>query len=408
MLPRSMSRFLKPTLPSRPTHRRELLDLAMHLDGDVHNVKQPASMRVYQALHYRICSGQLPFGTQLPPEPELAKQFGVARPALRVSLARLESEGFIVRRSRAGTRVCFRAEMSDQARQKGVILYISGLNPQLVYSNWHLPVRALSGVQRAANDFGLTLCWTSNSMIDGLGVLDQLETRGNFLGVIWHQSAVSDTSPVLRRLQRMSMPWVILQGTQEDERFTPHVVRDDFTKSFFALTQHLIHLGHRDVLFVDVGKHPERSDGYRSALEEAGLPPRVCQLTGVRMLSIEAIHKAVAGYFARQPLPTAIVAMSDFCAFGVLSYLKDRGVKVPDEVSVVGYGDRPESAFVEPPLTTMNSRLADAGFEAVRLLTQLKRKGSKSKLTHVILESQLILRASTARANAATVLAGAP
>jgi DNA-binding LacI/PurR family transcriptional regulator len=396
----------KPILGEQ-TNRRELLDLAMHLGGDVHNVKQPASMRVYQLLHYQICSGELPFGMRLPPEPELAKQYGVARPALRVSLARLESEGFIVRRSRAGTHVCFQASQHDRAKSKKTILYISSLRPEQVHGNWHLPVRALSGIQRAVNDFGLALCWTSGAMIDDLVLLDQLVERKSLLGIIWHASHVRDTFRILTRLKRSNAPLVLLQGTKDDERYVPHVVRDDFGKSFHALTQHLIQLGHRDIAFVDVGKHPERSDGYCLAMNEAGLESSVLNFTGEGLLSVEAIHGAMDVHFRHRDLPTAFVAMADFCAFGVLSFLRQRGVKVPAKVSVVGYGDRPESAFMQPPLTTMNSRLADAGYEAVRLLTNLQRSPQKRGADHLVLESQLILRGSSARAPTGSVLAGA-
>ncbi|MBI4026177.1 MAG: substrate-binding domain-containing protein [Verrucomicrobia bacterium] len=377
-------------------HADDLQSLGMHLDAEPHRVRLPAAMRVYHELHAQICNSRLRHGARLPPEPILATQFHVSRPTLRISLARLEREGFISRRPGDGTRVCFKSSRGSDSKTRKTVLYVTRISPDMVHANWHLPLGALSGVQRAANDFGLARCWTSDRMIDHMGILDELESQKNFLGTICHESSLTADNPLLIRLQKSSAPWVLLQGTMADEKYARYTVRADITKAFYLLTQHLIQLGHRRILFVGRQDHVDRVRGYRRAIVEARLRAELLKLTRQEAVSLAAMETAALTYWKTRPLPTAIVASSDVCAFGVLQSLKKLRIRVPADVSLVGQGDRPDSAYVRPPLTTTNSRLADSGYEAVRLLLGLRRKRKKPQTRHIILEPQLILRESTA------------
>ena len=90
--------------------------------------------------------------------------------------------------------------------------------------------------------------------------------------------------------------------------------------------------------------------------------------------------------------PTAIIALSDLVALGVMDAAAERGISVPSELSVAGFDDVPEAAAADPPLTTIRQPHRNKGSEAVRLL--LEGPGADS----VLLPTELVVRASTAPA----------
>ena len=96
-------------------------------------------------------------------------------------------------------------------------------------------------------------------------------------------------------------------------------------------------------------------------------------------------------------LPTAFVTYNDLSALGLLDVLSRRGVQVPNDVSVVGFDNIPESALTEPPLTTVDQSIQALGREAVRILVRLiNDPGSSGEPTHTTLPTHLIVRRSCA------------
>ncbi|MGG5823915.1 LacI family DNA-binding transcriptional regulator [Falsiroseomonas sp. HW251] len=141
-----------------------------------------------------------------------------------------------------------------------------------------------------------------------------------------------------------------------DHRGVPSIVHEEFAATRQAV-RYLIDAGRAPVVYVgrmgssDLGT--ERYAGYRAALADAGEPLR-------RELTQEARYSYVAGYEAAQRLLDAGVAFravqagSDVIALGVLAGLADRGVRVPDDVAVIGFGNADWTGFVRPSLTTLS------------------------------------------------------
>jgi LacI family transcriptional regulator len=165
-----------------------------------------------------------------------------------------------------------------------------------------------------------------------------------------------------------------------------------------AATDHLLGLGHRRVgAIAGPGDHlcsRARTDGYRSALERAGISfdPAL-----VRNGDFE--HE---GGFTRggelldlsEP-PTAIFAGSDQQAFGLYEAARQRGLRVPQDLSVVGFDDLPVTRWVSPPLTTVRQPLSEMGRAAAQMLGDLIT-GVPLRTTRVELSTELIVRESTA------------
>lgn len=156
---------------------------------------------------------------------------------------------------------------------------------------------------------------------------------------------------------------------------------------------HLAGLGHRAIVHVDGGAGPiaaVRRRGYQAAMAAHGSAPRVIagDLT-------EQAGAAAAAALLRGHLPTAIVAVNDRCAIGVLDALTRAGVRVPGEVSVVGYDDSALAQIAHVDLTTVNQDAARQARLAVEAAVE-RLDGGRVRRREVVLPPRLVVRGTTA------------
>lgn len=166
-----------------------------------------------------------------------------------------------------------------------------------------------------------------------------------------------------------------------------------------AATRHLTELGHRRIAVIggpaSLLCSRARIDGYRAALESAGLPYDP-GLVRDGTFHHAGGYEAASALLARPDPPTAVFAGSDEQAFGVIEAARVAGLSVPRDLSVVGFDDLPISRWAPPPLTTVRQPLADMGRVAAQML-QVLLDGDELDTFHVELATSLVVRASTAR-----------
>jgi len=170
-------------------------------------------------------------------------------------------------------------------------------------------------------------------------------------------------------------------------------VVSDYQGGTQQIVDHLASLGHREVVFL--GGPPESWSGARRwrGLQAAA---KARGLGAVRRGPYQPTLNggAAAADAALATGATALVAHNDLLAIGVLGRLRQRGVRVPEQVSVVGFDDIFGSEFCNPPLTTLAERAHDAGGRAVdSLLMQMQRRDSQP--ARLVLPTQLLVRSST-------------
>lgn len=174
-------------------------------------------------------------------------------------------------------------------------------------------------------------------------------------------------------------------------------VNFDNYRGVYTLTRHLIDSGHERIAFVRGPRESwdalERERGYRHALGESELTP----------MEFDGGYDRDSGYAAAQailhadPLPTAVVAANDYCAFGVLSALHDAGVAVPGQVAVTGFDGLPNSQYSVPPLTTVSVPIRELGARAIRLLFErLNGEHDEGRFIHETIPVELVVRNSSA------------
>jgi len=162
-------------------------------------------------------------------------------------------------------------------------------------------------------------------------------------------------------------------------------------------TRYLLSLGHRRVGFITgtlrYRAGSDRLAGYRLALAQAGVPFDPT-------LVVEGNFQRQSGYDGAMTLmrlpdpPTAIFASNDVSAFGALDALRDLGLRVPDDVSLVGFDDIPAAAETRPPLTTVCQPLVDMGRRGVQLMLALL-DGQPNVPQRVELPTRLVVRNSS-------------
>ncbi|WP_235018058.1 LacI family DNA-binding transcriptional regulator [Thermomonospora echinospora] len=224
--------------------------------------------------------------------------------------------------------------------------------------------------------------------------LDNLERRRSE-GVVL---VVDELTAAQRaRLQALDVPCIVIDPRGEPDPQVPSIGAANWAGGQ-AATRHLIELGHRRIAIISgpAGMLCSRArlDGYRGALEGAGLPADPA-LVRHGDFHHESGYLQAARLLELPDPPTAIFAGSDQQAFGACEAARERGLRIPQDLSIVGFDDLPVARWFSPPLTTVRQPLAEMGSLATRLLFRLSR-GETLETHHVELATELVIRESTA------------
>jgi DNA-binding LacI/PurR family transcriptional regulator len=203
-------------------------------------------------------------------------------------------------------------------------------------------------------------------------------------------------SAILAGLKERGFPCVLINAESDNPDFS--TVDVDNAGATEEITRHLIELGHRRIAAMpgneDLSNGRQRHQGYLRALEAAGLPYDEV-LSSPGWFGPESGYERVAEML-RMPAdrrPTAIVCGSDQIAVGVLAALRDKGIRVPGEMSVVGFDDLTFAATTDPPLTTVRQPFEQMSARATEILLSLIAREGPA-LQKDILPTELVIRES--------------
>lgn len=192
-----------------------------------------------------------------------------------------------------------------------------------------------------------------------------------------------------------TMPVVLLNCYVEDDPFDS--VNIDNFGGAFLMVQHLIRHGHKRIAVIK-GIEPnfdaaERLRGYRASIEQGGAE-RDSALEFSGNFSEASGYDAAKRALGIHPRPTAIFASNDSMAIGALSALREKGVRVPDEMALAGFDDIPIVRYLSPSLTTVHFGIDDLGARAVETVLHAIREKNRHRKQRITLPTTLNIRES--------------
>jgi LacI family transcriptional regulator len=272
-----------------------------------------------------------------------------------------------------------------------------GILVPLVYPAYFAGI--LAGAAEALSERGLqiVLSPTGGEHDREVTVLDRLHGLSDGALIILPE----ESSEELERLLDSGYRFVVLDPLMPLDERIPSVSAAHTSGADQAM-RHLLDLGHRRIAQITGPRGwlatEDRRRGYRAALAAAGILPDPA-------LEVEAVPEIAPGRDAAEQLldlsqpPTAIFAFNDNIAIGAIEAAKARGLRVPEDLSIVGFDDVENATIVTPALTTVRQPLAEMGRTGVSLLIRLL-EGQRFETLHVELATRLVVRDSTAPAPA--------
>ena len=342
----------------------------------------PKYVLVEDYIRQQIKTGEIT--DKLPGERTLAAELGYSYMTIRKAIENLVNEGVLYKIPTKGTYVADGKQRHARTRSIGYFLD-SSIESGLTSPYYSLIFNALEK-EAARHDYTL-LYFTDSESVKLKKILKKVD------GVI--ASCFNRVEEYIQRIKEL-VPVVVIDNSAADKSI-PSVIIDNFS----ALTQtvdYLSGIGHQRIGFMtgledsDVGKN--RTEGYRAGLARH-------ELAFDESLVFRGNYSFASGingarYFIGLPKPpTAIVCANDSMALGAMTKLNERGLKVPDDFSIIGFDDIAVASQVIPPLTTVAAPVDEIAKQAFALLKGLI-EGQPSTTQHIALPAALVVRKSCA------------
>lgn len=353
-------------------------------------------------IRHQILSGAWPAGSRIPSEHALQATLGISRSTIRQALQAAEAEGLIESIPGKGSFVCPAPGPQNCPPLIGLIIpfFHSSFDSQI-----------LCGAESVAKTKGYRIIFcNSERQLEEEDRQLQLLIQDRVAGIILWPVMSNSHNRLLFRLATQNLPLCLIDRSFPGLE-TDLVLCDNYAGGYQA-TQHLLDLGHRRIAFLsrsylNLLSIAERLRGYRQAMRDAGLEPLDPLLIDIpQEISTDYVLRvctdasgediAQIKHYLTPPLSfTAIFAMNDLMAITAMKAASLVGVKIPDQLSIVGFDDLEYVSHLEVPLTTIAQDPFALGQQAATLLfARIARSADPPR--QVVLPTRLVVRASTA------------
>lgn len=348
----------------------------------------PKYVQISEYFKAKIKAGEIIAGDKLLSESEIVGKFNVSRHTVRQALMQLEKENFIYKEQGRGA-FCNYRNKSDTMKNIAVLTtYIS---------NYIFPP-IISGIEEVLSSAGytLTLFNTNNDKQKEAEYLKKI-IDSDTVGLIIEptMSALENINLALyKELEEKNIPYIMINA-KYDEISPAYVVMDD-SLGGYNLTKYLIQMGHKNIAGIfkyDDLQGVKRQEGYLRALTESGIEFRD-EYVGSYATGEEVFlpYEFTGNLLRKNKRPTAIVCYNDQIAFYVLQAIRDAGLKIPEDISIVGYDDSDIAMASEVKLTTIRHPKAEMGKRVARFLINMIEKEEEKPF--YIYKPELIVRNS--------------
>ncbi len=266
--------------------------------------------------------------------------------------------------------------------------------PDLMHSFFVEIVAGLETVA-SARGYGLLLCSSNEDAVKERAEIDMLRQR-QVDGIILASVNATGNTDLLQRLGPLGIGLVMIDRDDHPAVKCDRVVTDDVQVGRLATT-HLIEQGRKAVAHImgpPITHAKRRAEGYRAAFKEHGERPRAEWVVRGGFMDADG-YRAMKKLLVQEPRVDAVFAANDPSAIGAMKAVWDAGLRVPDDVAIVGAGDIALGDLLRVPLTTVSWSRDQQGKEAARLLLDRIGPEPSERFQSVVIPPQLIVRRSS-------------
>lgn len=252
----------------------------------------------------------------------------------------------------------------------------------------------IRGVESVASERDYNVLLSMSKQIGQRSAYERFLRTGYVDGVVALETFEGEI--IYQEFEKLGISRVTI-GYLEDQQETNVVHSNDYLGGYEAV-KYLLNLGHRCIGVIGgprnfIGAVEARLNGAKDALADYGLELAE-DLTVYCDFTVEGGFQSTAQLLSGKQKPTAIFAMNDRMAIGAVRYLREHGLEVPKDISIVGFDDVALTTIIDPPLTTIRQRPAEIGKVAVTKLFSLI-DGELTQFTTEVLPIELVIREST-------------
>ncbi|MBO7146772.1 MAG: GntR family transcriptional regulator [Lentisphaeria bacterium] len=319
------------------------------------------SDQVYHLLYNKIVKGDLAPGSRIPAETKLAAQLGVGRKTLRTALGRLEDQKLLIRMRKSGT---FVADLNGTSPDPEILL--STPAPQKNIKHKFLIINTPKG-----SPYSLTEYLREYAAECGIETMEvdiyffhtsELEERfhwlsdQHFTGIILTAHTISPDDPVLQIQDKLHLPVIMPAAWETDMAITPFFMIPLSPRLIFMkAVNYFFKEGHRRFAFLTMNWKESPDDFYNiSDMELQLLTQQKHILRRSACENVESIEAAIEYFLQQEERPTALICYNAYFAVIAAEYLKKRGIRIPDDISLIGFGHRKECEYATPAIPALS------------------------------------------------------
>ena len=324
-------------------------------------------------------------GEKIPSQKELTEEFGIGRLTARHAIGQLVNEGYLNSQQGKGTFVTNYAWRVKNNELKETLMLLFSEEPSRL-PNPHF-ITFIQGAAAEVRRQNTRLCVfdipTGSSLVDLPRVLEEGWVRGVIL--------LGITNPaIINHLAKNRIPFVLAHERAQGDRL--YYVGTANKQGAIEMVRYLVEIGHKKIGMLNSYQQEhsflrERYEGYRLGMEKNGIKIRDEHVIK------KPDKKRISELIGERDGPSAIFCGTDFEAFEVMAIAWQKGVAIPNDFAVVGFGGSELGAYSMPPLTTMQEQFYEMGRIALRQLWSLV-SGKEIAKRNIELKSKLVIRDS--------------
>ena len=260
----------------------------------------------------------------------------------------------------------------------------------------------IHGIEQVMNQNGYNiLLYQSNESFEHEKKGIETFLQSNVDGVIASIAMATTNFDHYHEIIKRNIPLVLFDRVN-DAIEAPSVTIDDYQGGYMA-TEHLIQQGYKNIAHISAPQHirifNNRLKGYIGALEAHNLPVNE-NLIVYGKVSIESGRECTKTLFQKPIKPEAIFAVEDFTALGVMQEIKSYGIKIPQDFGIIGFANETFSAYITPPLSSIDQQTKKMGEEAAKLFIKLwENKKLNQAIPHKIILNPILIQRESSMKN---------